>query len=72
MSNENRRIVECISPGHEPRRTRCLNGNSRVLAPHCGNEMEVYEFSALVNSVVNDGPKVIAAVDRPSPTSLLE
>ena len=43
-----------------------------VLKPHPGDEMETYGVSSLVNSVVNDGPEVIEAVDRPASAYLFE
>ena len=43
-----------------------------VLTSQPGDDMEVYEVSSLVNSVVNDGPDVIEAVDRPASAYLFE
>ena len=34
-----------------------------VMSPHPAGSMEAYEVSSLVNSVANDGPEVIAAVE---------
>ena len=36
------------------------------LTPHPSDEMEAHAVSSLVNSVANDGPEVIEAVDRPA------
>ena len=43
-----------------------------VLTPHAGDDMEAYEVSRLVNSVANDGPEVIEAVDRSASPPLFE